>query len=193
MKRPIPGGQAFGPGDLDRRRSTSARQTPRPNDRQARRKSPEERGIGRADGGREGCLNRLTVAPFPAAAHPTGLGGRTHSALRSSSASSLARQWRRPRQEWRSRSRSSEVICSRCSAMRRRSRKRPRAPPLPPMPPNRIRHRTRSPSACQNVMRARPNSEGTSQFHRYSTIPPSNRCKPILGEQPHPQAFRFPG
>ena len=47
----------------------------------------------------------------------------------------------------------------------------------PPTPPNRIRQSTRIPSASQNVIWRQPNSEGSSQFHSCSTIPPPMAIK----------------
>src|SRR6266536_4317213 len=77
---------------------------------------------------------------------------------------------KRSRMRCRNRSRSSGVMCSQRSSMRRRISERPE--PCNPSPPKRIRHSARSPSACQKVIWRQPKSGGSSQFHSCSTTSP---------------------
>src|SRR5260370_41452049 len=84
----------------------------------------------------------------------------------------------RSRMRCRNRSRSSGGMFAQRSAMRsamrssmrRRTLERPE--PCHPNPPKRIRHSSRSPSACQKAIGRQPKSGGSSQFHRCSTISP---------------------
>src|SRR5215469_2248975 len=94
----------------------------------------------------------------------------------------------RPCTPCRNFSRSSGVIFSQRSAqrspMRSRMRRRmpmpiPRCPP-PLNPPNKIRHNTSNASACQKVIVRHPNSVGSSQFHRYSTIQPPSTIRSAM-------------
>src|SRR5689334_5896201 len=61
-------------------------------------------------------------------------------------------------------------MLSQRSSMRRRTSERVEL--CPPSLPKRMRHSTRSPSACQKVISRQPKSDGSSQFHKCITISP---------------------
>lgn len=76
----------------------------------------------------------------------------------------------RPPNRCRALSRSSGVMRSHFSAIRRRILDR--LDPIMPWPPKSIRQRINSPSASQNVISCHPVSPGTSQFQSRITISP---------------------
>src|SRR5271165_2633508 len=88
----------------------------------------------------------------------------------------------RPRMPWRNFSRSSGVMRSQRSAMRRPESERRNPRPL--TPPKRIRHKARRPTACQKVIRRQPKSGGSSQFHRCNTISPPMKIKSAIATIP---------
>ena len=98
----------------------------------------------------------------------------------------------RPPHLCRARSRSSGVMRSHRSAMRRRKLGRgPRKPWLPKS----IRHSARIPTACQKVSCRQPKSDGSSQFHKCITISPPTKIKsamPTIAAGTIQNNFRFP-